>query len=250
APPHEHRVKTVLSVQERRVARGERLHHHDAAREQAARVHAVHHPTGEAAQEVAFAELDDPLGQAGAGRALLGREQRLRQLLHKVTPSFQRVISRNPLTSLRVRVRPPATSSTSSNRRWPSSENSAAPVAMGPASKSIQPGFLFASAELVLILRVGLGKPMGVPLPVVNRTMCAPAATSAVEETPSLPGALTSAIPPSRAGAGSPYCSTSATGAWPPFCTQPSDFSARVVMPPDLLPGAGFSSMGSPWRRK
>ena len=39
----------------------------------------------------------------------------------------------------------------------------------------------------------------------------------------------------------SPYSSTSSTGEEPPFCTQPSDLSSNVVMPPSLLPGEGFS---------
>ena len=35
-------------------------------------------------------------------------------------------------------------------------------------------------------------------------------------------------------------------GALPPFFTQPRDFSSKVVMPPALLPGLGFSYTGKP----
>ncbi len=52
-----------------------------------------------------------------------------------------------------------------------------------------------ASAELELILSVGTGKPSGVPRPVVNNRTVAPAATSAVDEMPSLPGASSSVSP-------------------------------------------------------
>ena len=64
-----------------------------------------------------------------------------------------------------------------------------------PASKSIQCDLRSASAELELIFNVGTGKPSGVPRPVVNSNTVAPAATSAVEETPSLPGASSSVSP-------------------------------------------------------
>ena len=104
--------------------------------------------------------------------------------------------------------------------------------------------------QLLATFSVGTGTPSGVPRPVVKRTTCAPATVSAVAETPSLPGAFTSATPPRPCGAGSPYPSTFTTGAEPAFCTHPSDFSASVVMPPSLLPGDGFSSMGWPCRRK
>ena len=59
-----------------------------------------------------------------------------------------------------------------------------------PALKSIQLDFLDASVELVEIFMVGTGQANGVPRPVVNKTMWAPAAARAVEATRSLPGAL------------------------------------------------------------
>ena len=46
---------------------------------------------------------------------------------------------------------------------------------------------------------VGTGLPSGVPRPVVNSTMVAPAAASAVEDTASLPGASSSVTPPAPA---------------------------------------------------
>ena len=89
------------------------------------------------------------------------------------------------------------------------------------------------------IFTVGAGAPKGVPRPVVKRIMWAPAAVRSVAETRSLPG------PESRLRpflvTGSAYSSTSTTGALPPFCTQPQLLSSRVVMPPALLPGLGFS---------
>ena len=61
-------------------------------------------------------------------------------------------------------------------------------AAIGPASKSIQPFFLSASWLFVASFKVGAGAPNGVPRPVVNRIMCAPAAVMAVADTRSLPG--------------------------------------------------------------
>ena len=111
---------------------------------------------------------------------------------HNVTPSFQMAISRSSFTSLRA-ARPEATSTI---RRMKSSASaSGSPVNMRPASKSIQCGLFCASGEFELIFSVGAGKPSGVPRPVVNSTTVAPAATSAVDEMPSLPGASNSARP-------------------------------------------------------
>jgi hypothetical protein len=58
-----------------------------------------------------------------------------------------------------------------------------------PASKSIQFLLLLNNSELDEILTVGTGAPRGVPLPVVNRMRCAPAAVRAVDDTISFPGA-------------------------------------------------------------
>ena len=52
-----------------------------------------------------------------------------------------------------------------------------------------------ASAEFEAIFRVGTGNPSGVPRPVVKSSTVAPAATSAVDDTASLPGASSSASP-------------------------------------------------------
>ena len=59
-----------------------------------------------------------------------------------------------------------------------------------PQLKSIQFDFLFARAEFEEILTVGTGEAKGVPLPVVNKTICAPDAARAVDATRSFPGAL------------------------------------------------------------
>ena len=48
--------------------------------------------------------------------------------------------------------------------------------------------FLSASWLFVASFKVGAGAPNGVPRPVVNRIMCAPAAVMAVADTRSLPG--------------------------------------------------------------
>ena len=64
-----------------------------------------------------------------------------------------------------------------------------APSSSAPALKSIQPGLRPAMSDWVEIFAVGTGQPKGVPRPVVNSTICAPAAASAVEATRSLPGA-------------------------------------------------------------
>ena len=62
--------------------------------------------------------------------------------------------------------------------------------------KSIQCGFFAAISLFVAILTVGTGKPHGVPRPVVKRSIVAPLAVIAVDETPSFPGASSSASPP------------------------------------------------------
>ena len=89
------------------------------------------------------------------------------------------------------------------------------------------------------IFIVGTGEANGVPRPVVNRTMCAPEAASAVEATRSLPGALKRFRP--RRETGSPYARTPRTGACPDFWVHPRDLSSNVEIPPFLFPGDGFS---------
>ena len=96
-------------------------------------------------------------------------------------------ISRKPFFSAQVCL-PEATSSTSWYRSAPASSSVRSPSATTPALKSIQVFFLAASWLLVAIFSVGAGAPNGVPRPVLNSTMCAPAAVSAVAETRSLPG--------------------------------------------------------------
>ena len=81
--------------------------------------------------------------------------------------------------------------------------------------------------------------PKGVPRPVVKSTSWQPERASAEAATRSLPGACKRFNPGFVTGCAE--VSTSTTGCAPPFCTQPSDFSSRVVMPPFLLPGEGFS---------
>ena len=108
-----------------------------------------------------------------------------------------------------------------------------------PALKSIQFAFLAARAELVEIFTVGTGEAKGVPRPVVNSTIWAPAAARAVAATRSLPGADNRFSP--GVSTRSPYCSTPLTRELPDFWVQPRDLSSRVEMPPFLFPGEGFS---------
>ena len=89
------------------------------------------------------------------------------------------------------------------------------------------------------IFSVGTGHANGVPRPVENSTICAPAEASAVAATRSLPGADSRFKP--GVWTRSPYASTSRTGEKPLFCVQPSALSSSVEMPPALLPGEGFS---------
>ena len=63
------------------------------------------------------------------------------------------------------------------------------PEMIGPVSKSTMSGIRCASCEFVESLTTGvIGFPVGVPSPVVNRTMLAPAPTCAVTHSTSLPG--------------------------------------------------------------
>src|SRR5512144_452492 len=103
-------------------------------------------------------------------------------------------------------------------------------------------------SEFEATLIVGAGNPSGVPRPVVKQSTVAPLATMAVDDTPSLPGASSSASPGVRTCW--PYRSTDVTVDVPPFWIAPSDFSSSVVRPPALLPGEGFSYTGWPCRRK
>ena len=135
-------------------------------------------------------------------------------------------------------------SSTSAYNRFAASAIGS-PSATGPASKSIHPGLRAARPLLLAIFTVGAGAPNGVPRPVVNSTICAPAAVSAVADTRSFPGPYSRLRP--CAVTCSPYPITSATGAVPPFCTHPHDLSSSVVMPPFLFPGDGFSYTVSLW---
>lgn len=95
------------------------------------------------------------------------------------------------------------------------------PSAIVPALKSIQLLLYCARWLLLETLMVGTGLANGVPRPVVNSTICAPAAAKALEATKSLPGACSKFNPffVTR----SPYSKTSSTIAVPPFCTHPKD---------------------------
>ena len=70
----------------------------------------------------------------------------------------------------------------------PTVSNSASSTST-PALKSIQFFFFPANVLLLEIFTVGTGDANGVPRPVVNSTICAPLAASAVAATRSLPGA-------------------------------------------------------------
>src|SRR5262249_27052497 len=112
---------------------------------------------------------------------------------YRTTPVFQMEISRSSLSSLRAGL--PEAVSMINCMSLAVASSRLVPSRSWPASKSIQRGFFCASAELEAILSVGTGKPSGVPRPVVNNSRVAPAATSAVEETASLPGASRMASP-------------------------------------------------------
>ena len=84
-----------------------------------------------------------------------------------------------------------------------------------PALKSIQLLFLFARRELEDTLIVGTLAPSGVPLPVVNNIIFAPAAAKLVVDTISFPGPVKRFNPCFLQC--SPYSSTSVITALPPF---------------------------------
>ena len=77
------------------------------------------------------------------------------------------------------------------------------------------------------------------PLPVVNKTICAPEMARLVAATKSFPGADRRFNPFSFTL--SAYLNTSVTGAEPDFWVHPRDLSSSVEIPPFLLPGDGFS---------
>ncbi len=104
---------------------------------------------------------------------------------HSVTPCFQIVISRKPLISLRASLRPLATSRMRLTRSSVTVSGATPGSSRRPALKSIHVGLRVASEEFDAIFNVGTGTPSGVPRPVVKSTQCAPAAVSAVAETPS-----------------------------------------------------------------
>ncbi|OIQ70133.1 hypothetical protein GALL_482580 [mine drainage metagenome] len=132
-------------------------------------------------------------GAQDAGRGLIQGGVGEAREAHRVTPRFQMAISRSPFSSARV-GRPDAAAITA-RIRASVARSMDWPVAMVPASKSIQRGLRWARLELVEIFSVGAGKPSGVPRPVVNRITVAPAAVRAVEDTASLPGASSKTTP-------------------------------------------------------
>src|SRR5213075_2973730 len=142
--------------------------------------------------------------QQGANRPAVAEPGWSERRRHSVTPSFQMAISRYPCFSLLASARPDATSRISVNKSSASWSIVAAPPSNAPASKSIQWGFFAAIAVLEETLSVGTGNPSGVPRPVVKRSTVAPLATRAVDDTPSFPGASSSASPPARVAVGSP----------------------------------------------
>jgi hypothetical protein len=107
-------------------------------------------------------------------------------------------ISRTSFRSLFVRCLPLATSSTKSSSSSVRRSIAAGSSSSRPASKSIQCGFLRAISEFDDTFTVGAGNPSGVPRPVVKQSTVAPLATIAVDDTPSLPGASSSARPGTR----------------------------------------------------
>lgn len=109
--------------------------------------------------------------------------------------SFQIAISRSSLSSFFASS--PDAVAMISRMNSSATASASSPLSTLPASKSIQCGLCCASVEFELIFSVGAGKPSGVPRPVVNSTTVAPAATRAVDETPSLPGASSKVRPAS-----------------------------------------------------
>ena len=165
-------------------------------------------------------------------------------IFYRVTPCLKIAISWKPAASLHTCL-PEAVSTTRLNKAWVSSSMVLSSTST-PALKSIQLDFLPARRELVAIFMVGTGDAKGVPRPVVNSTICAPAAASAVAATRSLPGADRRFSP--GVFTVSPYCSTPLTRALPDFWVQPKDLSSRVEIPPFCYPGKGsrrWSDCGS-----
>src|SRR5690606_1027363 len=113
---------------------------------------------------------------------------------YNVTPSLKIAISLKPFRSLCVNTSPDAIAISCSHS---SSLNCSIvrPSSNRPALKSIQFFLRSANSLFVEILTVGTGPPNGVPLPVVNKTICAPAALNAVTDTRSLPGASSKVKP-------------------------------------------------------
>ena len=107
---------------------------------------------------------------------------------YNVTPCLNIARSWKPASSA-LTFLPEATARTKSNNSFDTSSILASSTRR-PQLKSIQLPFLPASFELVEILTVGTGDAKGVPRPVVNSTICAPEAASAVEATRSFHGAL------------------------------------------------------------
>ena len=107
---------------------------------------------------------------------------------YNVTPCLKIAISWKPAASLQTCF-PEATSKIQSKNLCAVSSISASSTRT-PELKSIQFCFLLARGLLLEIFTVGTGEANGVPLPVVNKTMCDPLAAKAVDATKSFPGAL------------------------------------------------------------
>ena len=107
-------------------------------------------------------------------------------IIYIITPSLKIDISLYPFSSFFVFL--PLATFTISEKRLSASSPVLPFVINLPASKSIQLFFLLKSSVFVDILIVGSGAPSGVPLPVVNKIICAPAAVRLVTDTISLPG--------------------------------------------------------------
>ena len=99
---------------------------------------------------------------------------------YKTTPSLKIEMLLYPRRSVCVCF-PLAISITNSKRRFADS-SIVSPETIEPASKSIQLFLFSASWLFVESFNVGAGAPNGVPRPVVNKIMCAPAAVIAVAD--------------------------------------------------------------------
>src|SRR6266852_2036130 len=138
---------------------------------------------------------DGPADAAGSARddGALAVKAEIRRIVIVVfqsdTPLFQGMKSSCASNSALVRISPLDTCRTKSRIASADSSSVGDPEITPPASKSIMSDMRRARSEFVEILTTGgIGLPVGVPNPVVNRTTLVPAPACAVTHSTSFPG--------------------------------------------------------------